>query len=562
MAYSRRFARLFKRSFGTDDIDSVVALFSALKPGDPLTEEAAAYLAKFGDYFASLEEVHDQYEDRMKVALRNIEISSDELNAANAKLEELNLTINAMLESLGQGLFFFDAAGKCGTVYSKACEKLLEGAPVGRDVAEVLQLDEKDKQKFHALLGIIFNSAGTAMSFEDLIALAPQWYRHSRGRKIQIAYRPMYKSAHQMQGVLVIASDVTQEIETQEAIAAHEARAMRILRLVRERRSFRQFLDNIKGLIMLLPEATAAMLYHDLHTLKGQARFFYLGRTAQALHSLENDLDVENKDIPLTAAQRSKARDKMQQALEEAQQAAIEIWGPAFEDHEGTITLTIETLRAFGKKLASVPGTAELQDDYWRNLFSVPLADMLHSFENQVYYYAERENRQIELHMDIAPDLRVYAARYQHVMDALVHVARNLAVHAAEPLPIRRQHGKKDALQVFVEARALPDGKNLHIRIRDDGCGVDVDILRHRLKTHLPLPSVAAMSTEEVLNSIFEDQISTDDTVTETSGRGIGLGALRQAVRKMGGDITVSSVLGSETVFDITLPILIHAAEA
>jgi signal transduction histidine kinase len=560
VAYSKRFARLFKRSFGTDDIDGAVALLSTLKAGDALPEAAVAYLAKFGDYFVTLEEVHEQYEDRMKVALRNIEISSDELNAANAKLEELNLSINAMLESLGQGLFFFDAAGQCGAVYSKACETLLEGVPVGMDVAAFLKLDEKGREKFQALREIIFNPAPTAMSFEDLIALAPQWYAHSRGRKIQLSYRPMYKDAHRIQGVLVIASDVTQEIAVQEAIAAHEARAMRILRLVRERRSFRQFLDNLTGLMMILPKATAATLRHDLHTLKGQARFFYLSGAAHTLHSLENDLAAADNHAPLTAAQQAQAQHKMQEALDEAQRAAMEIWGQEFDSHGNTVSLTLDALKAFGDRLAGVPNSATVQEDFWRNILSVPLEDMLRSFESQVHYYAERENREMELHMNIDKDIRIFAPLYQHVMDALVHIARNLAVHAIEPLPIRRQRGKRDSLQVFLEVHTSADQKNLHMRIKDDGCGVDVDILRYRLKSRLTPEKIAQMSESEILNSIFEDDISTSDTVTETAGRGIGLGAVRQAVRNMGGDMTVSSILGKETVFDITLPILTRAA--
>lgn len=561
--HSKRLTRLFKRSFGTDDIDAFIELFAALQTGAPIPQRAVDYIAGFGNYIDGLEEVFDQYDDRMKVALRNIEISSDELNAANAKLEHLNLTMNAMLESLGQGLFFFDAAGQCGDVYSRACETLLEGIPKGQDVASFLGLDDKARAKFDSLREIVFNPSSTAMSFDDLIAMAPQWYIHSAGRKIHLTYRPMYKAAYQIQAILVIASDVTKDIEVQEAIAAHEARAMRILRLVREKRGFYQFVDNLEGLLTMLPVATAGMLRHDLHTLKGQARFFYLEKAALNLHTLENDLERVAHDVaPLPGDLRERARQSMQAVLDEARHAESEIWGGEADMQNGSVNLSLAVLQDFGEKLSAIPGTQDLQDYFWKNIFSVPLAEMLRSFESQVHYYAERENCDIDLHMRIDPAIRVYPPRYQHVMDTLVHIARNLAVHAVEPAPIRHQRGKKKALQVDVSARLSDEGQMIHIDIRDDGCGVDIDVLRYRLKSHFPEKNVAQMSDAEIMNSIFEDDISTGDKITEASGRGVGLGALRVAVQKMGGSITVVSTLGQETIFSIALPLFTRAGAA
>lgn len=564
MTYSRRFARLFKRSFGTAEIETALAMLSALKADAPPGDEAVEFLSHFDDFLHNLDAVHEQYEDRMKVALRNIEISSNELNDANLELERLNLTINAMLESLGQGLLFFDASGICGNVHSRSCLHLLEGSPVGRPISEVLKLDNLAEARMRALMEIVFNPARTAMSFEDLIALAPAWYPHSGGRKIALSYRPMYKNALDIRAILVIASDVTHEIAVQEAIHAQEIRAMRILRLVRDRQSFRRFVDCLKGLAALLDDSTPAVLRHDLHTLKGNARFFYLDEAATALHHLETRMAALPAEAPFTPEERADVHETVTRAIETSLAAAHEIWGADFDVAEMTALVPLGTLYQIGKQLESGAASGEIASEFWRNLAAVPARQLLISLESQITYFAERENRSVQIHVSADPDLRILPVRYQSLVDALVHVAKNLAVHAVDPPEMRAAAGKPAALQVHLDICLSPDDPaQMALSISDDGCGVDTERLRARLlqKEGSDKAAIAAMDAPTILQTIFDDDMTISDKVTEQSGRGVGLGALKRAVQNLGGCIKAESTPGMGLTLHLYLPVLTRPAD-
>lgn len=558
MAYSKRFSRLFKRHFGTDAIDQVITQFSQLPAGASLPEDIAQMLGKFEGFLQGVEEAHDQYEDRMKVALRNIEISSDELNDANKQLERLNLSINAMLESLGQGLLFFDGTGICGPVYSKACLTLLEGKPVGRPVGEVLKLDAAAAARFQSLMDIVFNPASTAMSFDDLVTLAPAWYPHGGGRKIALTYRPMYKNEFDIRAILVIASDVTQEIEVQEAVRAYEQRARRILRIAREKEGFRRFIASLKGISALIGDITPDALRHDMHTLKGQARFFYLDDAAEIIHALETALQDAPRHERMEDVLQKTVATQLNDILLTAYAAIEEVWGDAADSTARTSTVPMQSLLDFGDTLSDAGIDQKIKDNFWYHLAAVPLRDMLSGFESQVLYFAERENCPIHIDMHLSQDIRVFAELYETVTDAMVHIARNIAVHAVDPPEIRKKAGKPVALHVLVKAERLAAAADTMIlSVLDDGCGVDTGRLRHRLKQARPADTVDSMSDTEVLQTIFDDDMTTGDKVTEQSGRGVGLGVLRRAVVRMGGTVAVESTTGTGTTIRMHLPIFL-----
>ena len=160
--------------------------------------------------------------------------------------------------------------------------------------------------------------------------------------------------------------------------------------------------------------------------------------------------------------------------------------------------------------------------------------------------------------MHLPQDIRVFAERYEAVTDAMVHIARNIAVHAVDPPEIRKKAGKPVALHVLVKAeRVAAAADAMILSVSDDGCGVDTGRLRHRLKQTRPADTVDSMSDTEVLQTIFDDDMTTGDKVTEQSGRGVGLGVLRRAVVRMGGTVAVESTAGTGTTIRMHLPIFL-----
>ena len=119
---ANKLLRQVKRYFVHEDIVEKAALLAALMKEKPEIFNDYLPLADgLAGFIGSIEESYRQFEEKNKTLIRNIDLSSNELNQANRKLEQLNTSINAMLESLGPGLLFFDQEGLCSTTFSKSC---------------------------------------------------------------------------------------------------------------------------------------------------------------------------------------------------------------------------------------------------------------------------------------------------------------------------------------------------------------------------------------------------------------------------------------------------------
>ncbi|MFT3698640.1 MAG: ATP-binding protein [Kofleriaceae bacterium] len=114
----------------------------------------------------------------------------------------------------------------------------------------------------------------------------------------------------------------------------------------------------------------------------------------------------------------------------------------------------------------------------------------------------------------------------------------------------RLAHGKPAEGTVTLETMIA--GNRLEIAIADDGAGVDWDRVRDKAVS-LGLPCDTKMQLEEAL---FASGFSTRSAVSEVSGRGVGLDALREACRSLGGDIALSTVRGVGTRIVCSVPLV------
>ncbi len=212
MLRSRKLLRQFKKFLGYEDAEKRLGELKTLlhEKSPTLADIYGPILDNMPEFFDSVDVIYKEYESRVKMALRNLELSSGELNEVNYRLEDLNIEINAMLDTLGQGLLFFDAAGKCSDVFSKACLNLLETNPAGKNVADILRLKDEKRGMFLELLTMLFTRK-SQLSFDEVIALAPSSYLHSGGLYVTVGYRPVYGSDGTLTKIVLIATDQTKE---------------------------------------------------------------------------------------------------------------------------------------------------------------------------------------------------------------------------------------------------------------------------------------------------------------------------------------------------------------
>lgn len=140
------------------------------------------------------------------------------------------------------------------------------------------------------------------------------------------------------------------------------------------------------------------------------------------------------------------------------------------------------------------------------------------------------------------------------LFEPLLHVMRNAIDHGIEQADVRRSRGKPPTASILLSARR--EGDRVIVEVSDDGGGIDVERVRQtaRRRGLFPDDVLAAMSEHEITNIIFQPGFSTTENVTSLSGRGVGMDAVRHAVGRLGGQVSVTSVAGKGATIRITLP--------
>jgi chemotaxis protein histidine kinase CheA/CheY-like chemotaxis protein len=139
------------------------------------------------------------------------------------------------------------------------------------------------------------------------------------------------------------------------------------------------------------------------------------------------------------------------------------------------------------------------------------------------------------------------------VADALKHLVINAVDHGCETPAQRVAAGKPARATVTVSARSV--GGTVVLEVADDGDGVDEDAVRAAAVRQGLLPADSLLSGAPLLSLLFTPALSTSSSVTETSGRGVGLDVVRDAVQELGGGVEVRSERGVGTTFVLTLPV-------
>ena len=141
----------------------------------------------------------------------------------------------------------------------------------------------------------------------------------------------------------------------------------------------------------------------------------------------------------------------------------------------------------------------------------------------------------------------------ERLSDPLVHMIRNAIDHGLE-VPADRTAAGKPA-EGMVKLSAAHRSGRIVIEVSDDGRGIDRKRVRQIAETKGVVQPGVAMSDEEIDNLIFAPGFSTAATVSDISGRGVGMDVVRRQVQALGGRITIASRPGQGSTFTLSLPL-------
>jgi two-component system chemotaxis sensor kinase CheA len=139
--------------------------------------------------------------------------------------------------------------------------------------------------------------------------------------------------------------------------------------------------------------------------------------------------------------------------------------------------------------------------------------------------------------------------------DPLIHILRNSLDHGIEMPQVRRAAGKPAVGTIRINARQESD--RVIIEISDDGAGVNAARVRDKAVERglIPADRAATLSDADAVQLIFLPGFSTADTISDLSGRGVGMDVVRTAVERINGGVELSSVQGKGTTIRLSLPL-------
>ncbi len=186
------------------------------------------------------------------------------------------------------------------------------------------------------------------------------------------------------------------------------------------------------------------------------------------------------------------------------------------------------------------------------SLRMVPLRATFQKMGRVVRDTARRCSKRVDLRF-VGEDTEVDRNMADAIADPLVHMVRNAIDHGIEPAAERRGAGKPEI--GMLELRAYHAGGEVVIELCDDGRGLVRERILAKAKRHGLVAPEARLADHEILNLIFAPGFSTSDTVTDISGRGVGMDVVKSALESLSGRIEITSHEGKGTTFGIHLPL-------
>lgn len=196
--------------------------------------------------------------------------------------------------------------------------------------------------------------------------------------------------------------------------------------------------------------------------------------------------------------------------------------------------------------------TDELQDVVM-SIRMVPLTGNFQKMNRIVRDMSKKLNKKVDL-VTIGGETEVDKTISDALTDPLMHMIRNSMDHAIETPEERVALGKPETGKITLSARNV--GGEILIDVKDDGRGLDTDGIMAKAKKNDILTKPESEYTEkEIFHLIMLPGFSTNDNVTEYSGRGVGMDVVRKNVENVGGNISIHSEKNKGTTFTMKIPL-------
>ena len=185
----------------------------------------------------------------------------------------------------------------------------------------------------------------------------------------------------------------------------------------------------------------------------------------------------------------------------------------------------------------------------------VPIESVVNKFPRMIRDLQKKLDKKMELYMS-GEETELDRTVVDEIGDPLMHLLRNSADHGIEKdVALRVERGKPETGSIWLDA--YQDGNNVVIEVKDDGNGIDIEAVKEKAveRNVITEEQAAVMSDSEAVNLLFMPSFSTAKTVSDISGRGVGLDVVKSKIESLSGEVSVKSVYGQGSTWTIRLPL-------
>lgn len=200
--------------------------------------------------------------------------------------------------------------------------------------------------------------------------------------------------------------------------------------------------------------------------------------------------------------------------------------------------------------------TSDLQDLVMK-IRMLPLDVVFNRFPRMIRDLAVESNKEINFIIE-GQDTELDRTVIDEIGEPLIHLLRNAADHGVESKEVRIAKGKDPV--GTIKLIAYQEGTKAVIKVEDDGSGVDVEKVKAKAE-RLGI-STDGMNDDDIRNLIFAQGFSTNEVVTDISGRGVGMDVVKTKIAALGGTVDMVSEVGKGSAFIIKLPLTLQIIQA
>lgn len=493
------------------------------------------------------------------------------------KAQKAEAAVKSIMDNIGQGIFNISLDGVispgCSKELSRLFRKDLEQIEEKSfDEACLPELIQNRHGEFNNWLNFVQN-APESMDWHDIVELAPFHERQFSLDEEEKIYKFEYFKVDN--SIMVVLEDVTEqrllEKQLSEARKEYESNLELLNNVMNlnssELFSFLKECDNILETVESISTNdrvdtdTVNKIFRGVHSLKGGASTLNFSNLSEIAHNVEDFLDDLRRESESADSKDIKSKVAVIKAELNNIYSVVNRFNIQKHSHspdcEKTVTINISDLDTISSQLGETRDPA-VGISLIENLKLIPLSQCEATLQNMVSDLTGKLGKKAAL--SISSDCKLPYELFNRLSNPLIHLVRNALDHGIETAKVREAKGKNEIATILIKGEKQ-DGEYL-IRIEDDGQGIQTEkVTEVAAKKNLIDPE-KSLSEEEALQLIFHPGLSTKNTVTEISGRGVGLDSVKNTIEELGGILEVKNKHDFGTVFIIRIPSLANKGAA